>query len=65
MTATGIQPDIGEANGTWSFDKTSDLPITALGELQNLVIEFTNNDTGSGQAVDFDYVWIEVTYIAP
>jgi PKD repeat protein len=69
---TSIQPT--NTNGTWSVDLMDDLiqlpgaaGVDTLAKLQSLVIEFKNNTGGGGanRAVDFDYVWIEVTYIAP
>jgi L-serine deaminase len=68
LTNTSIQPV--NTGGTWSADQTFNLfavGVDTVTELQNLVLEFTNNTGGGGanRAVDFDYAWIQVTYITP
>lgn len=65
LTTTGITPtDITE----WSADLTFDLytaGVDTKSEIQNVDIEFTNNDPPGPEAIHFDYVWIEVTYTPP
>jgi len=52
----------------WSADLTYDLyaqGVDTKTELQNVDIEFTNNDPPAADAIHFDYVWITVTYTSP
>ena len=65
LTNTTIQPT--DITG-WSGDLTYDLyaqGVDTKAELQNVDIEFTNNDGAAPDAIHFDYVWIEVTYTVP
>lgn len=65
LTTIGINPtDIAG----WSADLTFDLYAAGVDtktEIQNVDIEFTNNDGGGRDAIHFDYVWITVTYTPP
>jgi len=65
LTTTGITPT--DITG-WSADLTYDLyaqGVDTKTELQNVDIEFTNNDPPAADAIHFDYLWITVTYTAP
>lgn len=65
LTTTGITPT--DITG-WSADLTFDLysaGVDTKSEIQNVDIEFTNNDGPPPDAIHFDYVWIEVTYTPP
>jgi protocatechuate 3,4-dioxygenase beta subunit len=66
LTDTSIQPV--NTNGVWSADQTFDLlssGVNTLSEIQNLIIEFTHNGVGGTTVMNFDYLYIEVTYVAP
>ncbi|UCB57549.1 MAG: hypothetical protein JSV30_02910, partial [Candidatus Omnitrophota bacterium] len=62
LTTTGITPsDIGD----WSADLTFNLyaeGVDTKTKIQNLDIEFTSNDSPPGDALNFDYVWVTVSY---
>lgn len=65
LTTTGITPT--DITG-WSADLTFDLygaGVDTKSEIQNVDIEFISNDSPPGDAIHFDYVWIEVTYTPP
>lgn len=65
LTTTGITPT--DITG-FSVDLTYNLfsaGVDTLSEIQNLDIEFINNDTGSADAIHFDYLWITITYTPP
>jgi len=62
LTTTGITPT--DRTG-WSADLAFDLyaaGVDTKSEIQNVDIEFDNNDPKSPSAVHFDYVWITVDY---
>ncbi|MCX6000062.1 MAG: hypothetical protein NTU41_10885 [Chloroflexi bacterium] len=61
LTNTGIVPKVAG----WSADLTYDLyshGVNTRSEIQNVDIEFYNSTTSGTRVVNFDYVWIVVTY---
>lgn len=65
LTNTTITPtDITGFSSEQSFDLFS-AGVDTLSEIQNVDIEFTNNDSGGPDAIHFDYLWIVVTYTPP
>ncbi|HEX9756425.1 MAG TPA: PKD domain-containing protein, partial [Nitrospiria bacterium] len=68
---TSIQPV--NTNGVWSpagptLDEQFNLfavGVDTLTELQNLVLEYTNNGGGGSKGLSFDYLYIEVIYSLP
>jgi len=66
LTNTTIQPS---DTGAWSGDVTYDLytqGVDTKAEIGSVDIEFTNNDPAApADAINFDYLWITVTYTVP
>jgi hypothetical protein len=65
LTNTTICPS--DISG-WSGDLTYDLyaqGVDTRSEIENLDIEFTSNDSKAPNAINFDYIWITVTYTVP
>ena len=62
LTTTGITPtDITGFSADQSFNLFT-AGVDTLSEIQNVDIEFTNNDGAGADAIHFDYLWITVTY---
>ncbi|MBI2042572.1 MAG: hypothetical protein HYT21_02400 [Candidatus Nealsonbacteria bacterium] len=65
LTNTSITPtDITGFSADQSYNLFT-AGVDTISEIQNLDIEFTNNDGAGADAIHFDYLWITVTYTPP
>ncbi|MFX1508521.1 MAG: hypothetical protein ACFFDC_20765, partial [Promethearchaeota archaeon] len=60
---TNIQPHKDNNTVRAYYVLTDDISINSLAELQDLNVRFNNNDSPPKASVNFDRMWLEVTYI--